>query len=70
MPKKEREPRTTKPHIYVVEIANGEKKMVRTTSRSKAIKHVIFPIEAHIASQDELVALLGQQIDVEEVSPE
>jgi len=63
--KVERAPRAVKMHIYVVNI-NGEMKLVRTTSRSKAIKHIVMPVESHIATQDELVDLLGQQIAVEE----
>lgn len=62
---KERATRTTKNHIYVVNI-NGEMKLIRTTSRSRAIKHVVMPVEAHIAGQDELVDLIGQQIEVQD----
>lgn len=61
---KERRQRTAHIHIYVVTI-NGEPKLVRASSRARAIKAIVSPVEARIASQDDLVDLLGQGIGVE-----
>ena len=52
--------------IYKVEI-NDEVKMVRTTTRAKAIKHFIKNISAVIPTPDELVELVKTGVNVEEV---
>ena len=64
--KAERATRTAKIHIYKVEV-NGEIKLVRASSRSKAIKYAAKPIEAVIPSADELVDLVKQGVEVEDV---
>lgn len=58
--------RVAKFHIYMVEI-NGEVKLIRTTSRAKALKHVRTPIVATIPTVDQLVELVKQGVNVEEV---
>lgn len=58
--------RTPKIHIYLVEV-NGEVKLVRTTSRAKAIKHFTKNVSARIPSADELVDLVKNDVAVEEV---
>lgn len=52
--------------IYKVEI-NDEVKMVRTTTRAKAIKHFTKNISAVIPTPDELVELVKTGVNVEEV---
>ena len=58
--------RVAKIHIYLVEV-NGEVKLVRTTSRAKAIKHFTKNVSARIPSADELVDLVKNDVAVEEV---
>lgn len=67
MPKAESK-RTAKVHIYKVEI-DGEVKLVRTTSRSRAIKHfLIKDVKAAIPTQDELVELVKNDVVVEDAT--
>lgn len=67
MPKAEsKATRVAKSHIYKVEI-DGEVKLVRTTSRARAIKHFLKRenITASIPTQDELFELAKADVVVE-----
>lgn len=58
-----------KTRIYFVTQNEPQKtvRLVKATSQSAAIRHVVEPsFEAHIAKQDELVELLNNGIKVEE----
>lgn len=58
--------RVAKMKIYKVEV-NGEVKLVRTTTRAKAIKNYTKNITAVIPTADELVELIKNDVNVEEV---
>ena len=62
-------PRATRiPKIHIYKVVVGENtRLIRTTSRGKASRHCIMTVSAAIATQDELVDLLGQNVEVEEV---
>ena len=66
MPKTAEPKRVAKIHIYMVEI-NGEVKLVRTTSRAKAIKHFTKTTTAKIPTADQLVELVKNNVEVEDV---
>lgn len=57
--------KTRKLHIYRVEI-NGEAKLVRATSRAKALKVVTKDVTVAIPDANELVDMIKQGIEVEE----
>lgn len=57
--------RVARIHIYMVDI-NGEIRMVRTTSRAKAIKHFKKGVKAEIPTPDQLVDLVKNDVAVEE----
>lgn len=58
--------RTPRIHIYKVEV-NGEFKLVRTTSRAKAVNNYRQEIKAVIPTADELVALVKEGVNVDEI---
>jgi hypothetical protein len=62
-----RAPRTKKTHIYKVNIGE-DVRLVRANTRASAIKHAVNPVEANVATQDELVHLLGQNVEVEDAT--
>ncbi len=57
--------RTKKFHIYKVEV-NDEIKLIRATTKAKALKVAVSNIMIAIPTPDELVDLVKQGIDVEE----
>ena len=62
----EKTKRSAKVKIYKVEI-NGEVKLVRTTTRAKAIKNFTKDIVASIPSVDELVELIKADVSIEDI---
>lgn len=63
---KEKATRVARIHIYAVNI-NDEVKLVRTTSRARAIKHFTRDVKAEIPSVDQLVELVKSGVEVEDV---
>lgn len=57
----------TTTRIYTVTDTSSEEppRLVRAISQAHAIKHVTRPFKAEVASQDTLVRLLGDGIEVE-----
>lgn len=57
----------TTARIYTVTDTSSEEapRLVRAISRAHAIKHVTRPFRAEVASQDTLVRLLGDGVEVE-----
>lgn len=59
--------RSKRNHIYKIEI-NDEVKLVRATSRFKAVKHVMPKAKVVIPSADDLVKLVQDGILVEDAT--
>ena len=55
--------------IYIVK-QDKKERLVRAVSAAAAIRHVSYPMfEARVASQQDLVNLIGQGVKVEEAGP-
>lgn len=58
----------TKARIYIVRDTETEDtpRLVRAISQSQAVKHVTRPFVASVATQDQLVQLLSENVEVED----
>lgn len=59
---------TTEKRIYVVtnrEIEGGDERLIYAANAAQAIRHATQPFSARVASQDDLVRLVKQDVEVE-----
>jgi hypothetical protein len=52
--------------IYIVTNGASEPRLVRAPNQSQALRHIVKPYKAEVASQDDLIAALNKGVKVEE----
>jgi hypothetical protein len=58
----------TPSRIYMVTNSDdvADRRLVRASTQAQALRYVFQPFEARIASQDDLVALLADSVEIED----
>jgi hypothetical protein len=56
--------------IYIVENGAADPRLVKAANQSQALRHILKPDKAEVASQDALVAALIKGVKVEDAAKE
>lgn len=56
--------------IYIVTNGTADPRLVRAANQAQALRHIVKPYKAEVASQDDLVALVTAGAKVEDASQE
>lgn len=52
--------------IYKVTNGDAEPRLVRAPNQAQALRHIVKPYKAEVASQDDLIAALSKGVKIEE----
>lgn len=52
--------------IYIVRNGAGDPRLVRAANQAQALRHIVKPYTAEVASQDDLVAAISRGVKVED----
>jgi len=56
--------------IYIVTNGAADPRLVRAPNQAQALRHIVKPYKAEVASQDALIAALGKNIKIEDATAE
>lgn len=56
--------------IYLITNGAADPRLVRAPNQAQALRHIVKPYKAEVASQDDLIAALGKGVKVEEAKAE
>lgn len=56
--------------IYIVRNGASDPRLVRAPNQAQALRHIVKPYKAEVASQDDLIAALGNGVKVEDAKDE
>lgn len=56
--------------IYIVRNGASDPRLVKAANQAQALRHIVKPYKAEVASQDDLVAALSKGVKVEEARAE
>jgi hypothetical protein len=56
--------------IYIITNGASDPRLVRAPNQAQALRHIVKPYKAEVASQDALIAALGKGVKVEEAKDE
>jgi hypothetical protein len=56
--------------IYIVTNGASDPRLVRAPNQAQALRHIVKPYKAEVASQDALIAALGKGVKVEDAGAE
>jgi hypothetical protein len=56
--------------IYIVRNGASDPRLVRAPNQAQALRHIVKPYSAEVASQDDLIAALAKGVKVEEAKAE
>lgn len=52
--------------IYIITNGASEERLVRAPNQAQALRHIVKPYKAEVASQDALITALGKGVKVED----